>query len=193
MLLLAGSVALTYCADTLVAAKRYQVEAQKQFRKSVSQVSANKAFSNAVRLPTPASPRAVAPLTPVGELEIPVVGLSAMIAEGDAPGVLRVAVGHVPGTALPGEHGNVVLAAHRDTFFRRLGELKRDEVIQISMLGAEHKYQITFTDVVDPKETWVMKHATGDTLTLITCYPFRFIGPAPKRFIVRARKVDISG
>jgi sortase (surface protein transpeptidase) len=96
VLLLAGSVALTYCADTLVAAKRFQADAQKQFRKSTSQVSANRAFSNAVRLPTPASPPVVAPLTAVGKLEIPAVGLLVTIAEGDAPGVFRVAVGHVP-------------------------------------------------------------------------------------------------
>lgn len=83
-----------------------------------------------------------------------------MIAEGDSSEVLRVAVGHMPGTALLGESGNVVLAAHRDAFFRRLGELKVGDVVRLTVPGAEHTYRVTFTDVVQPRETWVMEPAT---------------------------------
>ena len=190
-LLLAGFVALSYCAGSLLAAKHYQADAQRRFRVSASELApTGAAYSGSDRPARTVIPPAAA--APVGRLQIPAVGLSAMIAEGDTPGVLRVAVGHVPGTALPGQPGNVVLAAHRDAFFRRLGELKTGDVVRISTLGSDHNYQVTFTDVVSPQETWVMRPATGDTLTLITCYPFHFIGPAPKRFVVRARQMSIS-
>jgi sortase A len=125
----------------------------------------------------------------VGRIEIPEVGISAMIGEGAAPGVLRVAVGHVPGTALPWEPGNVGLVAHRDTFFRRLGKIKIGDAIRITVPGSEFTYRVNFTEIVDPREIWVLQPATGDTLTLVTCYPFHFIGAAPKRFVVRARPV----
>jgi sortase A len=99
-------------------------------------------------------------------------------------------VGHMPGTALPWEPGNVGLVAHRDSFFRRLGEIKIGDAIRITVPGSEFTYRVTFTDIVDPREIWVLQAATGDTLTLITCYPFHFIGAAPKRFVVRARRLD---
>jgi sortase A len=113
-----------------------------------------------------------------------------MVAEGTRPRVLRVAVGHIRGTALPGQTGNVVLAAHRDTFFRRLGELKSGDLIGITVPGRQYLYSVRFTDVVDPNETWVLEPSTDQLLTLVTCYPFYYTGPAPKRFIVRARRLD---
>ena len=126
----------------------------------------------------------------VGRVEAPRVGLSAMIGEGATSRVLRVAVGHVPGTAFPWEPGNVVLAAHRDTFFRRVGELRSGDIIQITVPGGEYRYRVTFTDIVNPGENWVLQPAAGAMLTLITCYPFHFVGAAPKRFVVRAHKID---
>jgi LPXTG-site transpeptidase (sortase) family protein len=84
-------------------------------------------------------------------------------------------------TALPGQTGNVVLAAHRDIFFRRFG---------VTVPGRQYLYSVRFTDVVDPNETWVLEPSTDQLLTLITCYPFYYTGPAPKRFIVRARRLD---
>jgi sortase A len=104
--------------------------------------------------------------------------------------VLRLAAGHIPGTALPGETGNAVLAAHRDTFFRRLGEVKSGDVIRIAVSGNQYVYSVTFADIVGPHETWVLESSPGQSLTLITCYPFYFVGPAPKRFIIRARRID---
>jgi sortase A len=115
-----------------------------------------------------------------------------MIAEGATSPVLDLAVGHVPGTVLPGQAGNMALAAHRDTFFRRFGELEPGDVIRIIVSRAEYRYRITFTDIVNPDETWVLQSTSGQALTLITCYPFHFVGAAPKRFVVRARRLDLN-
>src|SRR5262249_3266228 len=129
-------------------------------------------------------------LVVLGRVYIDRINLSVVVAEGATLSVLRVAIGHVPGTALPWQPGNVVLAAHRDSYFRRLGELKRGDVIRLTAPGNDYRYRVTFTDIVEPKETWVMQPSTGESLTLITCYPFHFVGPAPKRFIVRARLIN---
>lgn len=115
-----------------------------------------------------------------------------MFTEGTSARVLRLAAGHIPGTALPGEAGNVVLAAHRDTFFRHLGELKAGDLIRITVPGKQYVYSVRFTDVVLPDETWVLEPSTSESLTLITCYPFHYVGAAPERFVVRARRVDVA-
>ena len=93
---------------------------------------------------------------------------------------------------MPWQSGNVTLVAHRDTFFRRLGEVSPGDIIHVTIPGTEYFYRVTFTGVVNPNETWVLQPATGDMLTLITCYPFHFVGPAPKRFVVRARRLAID-
>jgi sortase A len=126
----------------------------------------------------------------VGRIEIPSVHISVTVAEGTSPRVLRLAVGHMPGTALPGDTGNVVLAAHRDTFFRRLGELKSGDIIRLAVPGRQYVYSVRFADIVGPNETWVLEPSPGQSLTLVTCYPFYFVGPAPKRFVIRARRID---
>jgi sortase A len=126
----------------------------------------------------------------VGRIDIPCVHISVMVAEGTSSRVLRLAAGHVPGTALPGESGNVVLAAHRDTFFRRLGELKSGDVIRLAVPGRQYVYSVRFADIVGANETWVSEPSPGQSLTLVTCYPLDFVGPAPQRFVVRARRID---
>ena len=83
----------------------------------------------------------------------------------------------------------VAIAAHRDTFLRRLGELKSGDLIRITVPGRQYIYSVRFTDVVRPDETWVLEPSTNQLLTLVTCYPFRYTGPAPKRFVVRARRM----
>jgi sortase A len=111
-----------------------------------------------------------------------------MVAEGTSPTVLQVAVGHLPGTALPGHVGNIVFAVHRDTLFRHLGQLKTGDVIRLIASGRQYVYTVTFTDIVCPNETWVLEPSSVQSLTLVTCYPFYYVGPAPKRFVVRARR-----
>ncbi len=126
----------------------------------------------------------------IGQLEIPRLGLSAIVREGDDAGTLRVAVGHVPGTAQPGQPGNVALAAHRDGLFRRLRLIHPNDDIELVTPGGACRYRVDWVRVVSPKSTDVLKADKRPTLTLITCYPVYFLGPAPDRFVVRAHQIS---
>ena len=125
---------------------------------------------------------------PIGMLEIPRLGLSSVVVEGDDAATLLVGVGHLADTPLPWHGGNSVMAAHRDTFFRPLAGIRRNDVITFSTADAEFEYVVTETMIVDPTAVEVLDPTTTATLTLITCYPFDYIGPAPNRFIVRAER-----
>ena len=188
-LFVAAGLALTYCANVEFTAHHYQAQAREQLRKAEFNFGNHSEQANTVALSPSSRPRQSSGFAFLGRLEIPRIGLSAMVAEGADSRVLRAAVGHVPGTALPGEKGNVALVAHRDTFFRRLGELKLGDEIRMTIPGSSYDYRVAFLDVVDPRETWVQQPATGHALTLVTCYPFHFIGAAPQRFVIRARAV----
>lgn len=122
----------------------------------------------------------------VGRLEIPRLGISAVVRAGSDARTLRLAVGHIPGTALPGEQGNVGLAAHRDTFFRRLGEIREEDEVRLVTPEGTFSYRVQGTQVVNPSDVWVLDPTASPALTLVTCYPFTYVGSAPRRFIVRA-------
>jgi sortase A len=122
----------------------------------------------------------------VGRLEIPRLSLSAVVFEGADPDVLERGAGHLPGSALPGDRGNTVLAAHRDTFFRSLRGIEVGDLVKIHRPQRDSAYVVQSARVVEPDEVDVLKPTAEPALTLITCYPFRFIGPAPERFVVRA-------
>jgi sortase A len=126
----------------------------------------------------------------IGRIEIPRLLLSVVVAEGIDKTTLRRAVGHIPGTALPGEPGNVGLAGHRDTFFHPLKDLNIKDEIQFSTLKGNFKYQVESLRVVEPDNVGVLASSGENVLTLVTCYPFYYVGPAPKRWIVRARQVS---
>lgn len=134
----------------------------------------------------------VAPAGLIGRLEIPRLGLSAMLLEGDDAGTLRRAAGHIPGTSLPGHPGNSALSAHRDTFFRPLRNIREGDIIVVTTLEGEFRYRVVATRVVGPDDVGVLNASQGEVLTLVTCYPFYFVGPAPGRFIVRAERVDAT-
>jgi sortase A len=129
---------------------------------------------------------ALRPGSLVGRIEVPRVGVTAIIREGDDTAVLRRAVGHVPETALPGEVGNVALAGHRDTFFRGLRDIQRGDRIVVTTPASVAHYEVRSTRVVDPTDVSVLEPTPVSTLTLVTCYPFNYLGAAPKRFIVQA-------
>jgi sortase A len=119
-------------------------------------------------------------------IEVPRIKLSAVAREGVDTRTLRGAVGHIPGTALPGERGNAGFAAHRDTFFRPLkGVRNGDEVIVTTARGV-YRYSVTGTRIVEPDDVTVLDSTNDTALTLVTCYPFDYVGSAPQRFIVRA-------
>ncbi|MBI4470841.1 MAG: class D sortase [Acidobacteria bacterium] len=124
----------------------------------------------------------------IGNLEISRVGVDAIVLEGAAEPTLRVALGHVSGTAMPGESGNIAIAGHRDTFLRGLRKVQDDDLITLQTAHGSFEYRVQSMKVVDPGDLDTLRPTREPTLTLITCYPFHFIGPAPKRFIVRARQ-----
>ena len=158
----------------------------------VYQAYANQAFDDAVALRQTA-PRATADpavRSLVGKIEIPRLKISAIVKEGVDERTLDVAAGHIPHTALPGQTGNVGVAAHRDTLFRNLKDVRRDDKIMLTTLDGEYVYRVVSFQIVQPTDVSVLDPSPDQkTLTLVTCYPFYFVGHAPKRFIVRALQV----
>jgi sortase A len=126
---------------------------------------------------------------PIGRIEIPRLGLSVVVVEGIGKATLRRAAGHIPGTALPGKPGNVGISGHRDTFFRPLKDLRIKDEIQFSTLNGDFRYVVESLTVVDPNNVGVLAPTSENQLTLVTCYPFFYIGAAPKRFVVRAWQI----
>ena len=126
----------------------------------------------------------------VGRVEIPRLGIEAVVRSGVDNGTLKRAVGHVPSAALPGQQGNVGLAAHRDSFFRNLKGVRKGDVIRVVTPEGKFSYQVESTKVVTPKNVEVLDPTKEKALTLVTCYPFNYVGSAPNRFIVRAKQLQ---
>jgi sortase A len=125
----------------------------------------------------------------IGEIEIPTVAIKAVILHGDSPEVLRLGVGHLPETPMPGEGGNVALAGHRDTFFRLLRQIHHGDVITLRTIRGAFQYRVESIRVVSPTDIGVLESTGKRELTLVTCFPFHYVGAAPNRFIVRAIEV----
>jgi LPXTG-site transpeptidase (sortase) family protein len=196
-----GIAALSYVSITLLDARFYQAREARRFEEA-------RRIQNAA---TPSSgiehPRASLPLTSPnrtatepaerirgsaawGRIEIKSIGLSSMIMEGIDRETLRRGIGHIPGTALPGRSGNVALAGHRDTFFRALRNIRKNDEITLETLDGYFRYRVDFTQVVAPEYTEALNGSDVPILTLVTCYPFSFVGPAPQRYIVRAHRIS---
>jgi sortase A len=146
-----------------------------------------KKFKEAGRL---SEPHLLAEGDVIGEIQVPRLGLDAMVVQGDSPATLKWAVGHLSKSALPGEFGNVALAGHRDTFFRPLRDIRLGDEIWFKTRERSFEYRVESIEVVAPTDTRVLKPSTGHDLTLLTCFPVYYVGPAPKRLVVRAREVD---
>jgi sortase A len=125
----------------------------------------------------------------IGRLEIPRHDLRVLVREGVAEATLMKGAGHVPWTKLPGEPGNAVLLAHRDLHFRPLRAIEKGDLIWFTGLVRVQMYAVTETHVVEPGGHSLLEPDTADRLTLLTCYPFSYVGPAPLRFVVVARPV----
>lgn len=128
----------------------------------------------------------------VGRIEIPSVKVSAVIKEGVDTKTLSRAVGHVPYTPLPGEKGNVGVAAHRDTFFRGLRSIREGDEIRVTTLDGVYLYKVDALKIVWPKNVEVLDPTPDERITLVTCYPFNYVGSAPKRFIVQGKQVGFE-
>jgi len=192
-----GSLALSYCCFVRLDTRLYQAYQTWRFERALKGLKP--AIGSVEQLhPSPLPALAEADRarvesatpegSPLGQIEIGTLGLSAMIAEGTDGKTLRRAVGHIPGTALPGQPGNVAIAGHRDTFFRGLRNIHEDDEITLTTLNGTYRYRVDSAKVVEPEDIAVLNHSDDAILTLVTCYPFYFVGPAPKRFVVRAHR-----
>jgi len=136
------------------------------------------------------TPPPLAKGTLIGQLEIPRLKMRSVVREGADRNTLDVALGHIPGTALPGQSGNVAVAGHRDTLFRGLRNIKKDDIIDFETPGATYKYEVESTKIVKPDDVEVLHTTAQPEITLVTCYPFYYVGSAPDRFIVKAKLMN---
>ncbi len=169
-----GILAIGYAGFVFAGSQRYQALELKKFEQA-GRIS---------------EPHLLAEGEVIGEIQVPRLGLSVMVVQGDSPASLRHAVGHVVKSALPGEGGNVALAGHRDTYFRPLRDIQVGDEIRFKTPAHSFLYVVESIEIVAPTDIQVLEASSGHDLTFVTCFPFYYVGPAPKRFIVRAREVD---
>ena len=137
----------------------------------------------------PVQKRIFQPGDPFGRISIPRIGVSAIVAEGVDETTLRRAVGHFPESAVPETAGTVALAGHRDTFFRGLANIKVKDLVMLETPSGKYQYEVVRTAVVGPQRVELVQPSSKSDLTLVTCFPFHYIGPAPERFIVQAMRI----
>ena len=187
LLLAVGVLFLVYAAYVVIDERLYQMRALKQLAQERQSVDLQAAASIPAFGATTAPP---SDGTPIGQIQIQRLGISVVVVQGESEDILRRAVGHLARTALPGHEGNVVLAGHRDTFFRALKGIVRGDRITMSTRDHDFEYVVESTSIVQPNDVGMIAPSGGHTLTLITCFPFYFVGPAPNRFIVVAREAE---
>jgi len=214
-LIVFGAAALGYSAYVLEDAREFQASALRSFEKARTEAPASEpeldASSASEAAPAEAPPETAERAEPaesmiqprnatisthegnvqddvIGRLRIPRLGIDVMVADGDSNVVLRRAVGHVNGTPFPGETGNVGLAGHRDSFFRPLRNIRDGDLIAIDTLSHQYQYKVDWFAVVEPENVSPLAASDTNELTLVTCFPFDYVGSAPSRFIVRAHQ-----
>ncbi len=152
-------------------------------------VASEPSASHRTTVSPPASKSTIRTDSLIGRLTIPRLRLRTIVREGAGNATLSLAAGHIPGTAFPWQRGNVGVAGHRDTLFRGLGEIRKNDLIEFDTLDGSYVYEVASTQIVGPQDVSVLKPGQYPELTLVTCYPFNFIGSAPERFIVKAHAV----
>jgi sortase A len=178
LLFACAALALAYCGYVLIDSWTFQRTERQKFQHLSTE-----------RKEAIPHPQTVAADGLIGLIEIQRLGVCVIVIEGTGRTVLGRAAGHIPGTALPGQPGNIAISAHRDTFFRPLQNIRRNDLITLTTLNEEYRYRVVSTEIVSPHDVGVLKSSAKQVLTLVTCYPFYFIGAAPNRFIVHARRV----
>jgi len=173
-------VAFAYCSYVMTASRIFQRDEDRNLERLV--VAHQTAVIDKSSGPEPGGL--------IGRISVARLGVSVIVMEGTDESTLQRAAGHICGTALPGQQGNVGIAAHRDTFFRPLRGIRKDDVITITTSRGNYRYRVVSTRIVDPDDVSVLNSDGSDVLTLVTCYPFNFIGSAPNRFIVRAEQIS---
>jgi sortase A len=180
LLFITGSLALGYVSFTLLDARLYQASAKQSLE---GQIQVEKKY------PVTQPKAAVKKGEVLGRIDIPRLGMSIAVLQGTNSRVLRLGAGHIEGTPLPGEAGNSGIAGHRDTFFRGLKDVRTNDEIQLQTATGLFHYEVDWVKIVEPDDITVLEpSATESALTLVTCYPFYFLGSAPKRFVVRAHE-----
>jgi sortase A len=176
--LVVGVLSISYLGYVVVEAHTYQASELSKFENARHRTS---------EAPQPLLEGGV-----IGEIQVPRLNLKAIVVQGDSHAILRHAVGHIPDTSLPGQSGNVALAGHRDTFFRPLRHIRVGDSIHLKTLQGDFIYQVESTAVVPATAVEVLNPTKSRTLTLITCFPFDYVGPAPNRFVVRAHEIVVD-
>ncbi len=187
--LVAGLLAVGYVASVYAESFIHQADESRNFERALAQSPslAPKAVAELSETDPAIKPRIG---SMIGKIWIPRLGITAIVDEGITRKTLAVSVGHIPSTALPGQSGNVGIAGHRDTFFRSLRKVQRDDLITFTTLRGDYRYRVVSIKVVGPNDVAVLESDGGsEILTLVTCYPFYYVGSAPDRFIVRAERV----
>jgi len=184
-LLTAGVVLGAWCAAVLVEARFHQAVpvAPLEVTQTAIPVLPGDGGSNAAR---PVAPSAPAAGSVIARLEAPSVQMSTTVLEGSDDATLSRGAGHIEDTPFPGQPGNIGIAGHRDTVFRPLRRIKVGDPLEITTADRTYRYRISKTLIVGPDDVYVLDPTDHPTVTLVTCYPFDFIGHAPKRFIVQA-------
>ena len=183
----------TYALATLEA-RRYQAEQTAAFeaREAAEKTPAARprpaVKGSMPSVPAMPSTESVETGTMLGMLVVPRLKLSTAVVQGDDDATLSKAVGHLPDTPLPWQAGNSAVAAHRDTLFRPLKDIAVGDEIRFRTSSGDIHYRVTRTSIVNPDDISVLDPGERDMLTLITCYPFYYVGHAPKRFIVHAER-----
>ncbi len=174
ILLTIGTALLGYFCIVKIDEKLFQQSEHPELRRQRTNLAANPVLSDGS----------------LGRIEIPRLGISALIVEGTSYTALNRGVGHIEGTSWTGVPGNIGLSAHRDTLFRPLRNVRKGDEISLTQAAKQFRYRVVSTKIVRPTDVAVLEPDGREILTLVTCYPFYFIGPAPSRFIVRAERVD---
>ena len=194
VLIVAGLVCILYVAWSIYDQVRFQAVENQRFEAELAELPVGAAPSSdpGVSAPTAVRPAPRLLTDPnsrtIGRLEIPRLNLSVMIGEGIDSATLRRAAGHVPRTALPGEPGNFVVAAHRDTLFRPLRNIRTGDAIDIRTRNGTFRYVVDSVQIAAPDYLRVLEPTSHESCTLITCFPFDYVGSAPRRFVVRASR-----
>jgi sortase A len=192
--LLTTGVALgAWCAAVLVEARFHNAVPISNQRSAISNQlvvtqtavpvlpgDAGDAKRNALSAPAPAAG------TLLGRLEAPSVKMSTSVLEGSDDGTLSRGAGHIEDTPFPGQAGNIGIAGHRDTVFRPLRNIKVGDPLNLTTADRTYRYRISKTLIVGPDDVYVLNPTEQPTLTLVTCFPFEFIGHAPKRYVIQA-------
>jgi len=177
LLMITGILALFYVGLTLLSAKLYQNAAVHALEQRIHAEEQHTASQ-----PAPAAKEGDA----LGRIEIPRLGLSVVVLQGTTSKTLLLGVGHIEGTALPGEAGNIGIAGHRDTYFRVLKDIRRNDEILLQTAAGVARYEVDWIQITAPGDGGIVLPTTKSALTLVTCYPFHYIGAAPERFVVHA-------